>query len=214
MLKRATLVLMLTLVGSTFFTISCDLGDSCAFDDRFRTLDIAALENRMLFVPGSDIPQFQQVGGRTILFSEYAISFIPIAETYTAENSATASLFQPIKDVNAACIVPVLVSDERVLNISITADKDYTPEFPAGTELRSLFNVYTIYMAIGANTQTLESYLASEPTVADQTTFLLNTPPNLNEDIRFTIIYELDGEKIQEFTYTSEARRLLRTLDF
>ena len=69
-------------------------------------------------------------------------------------------------------------------------------------------------MAIGANTQTLESYLASEPTVADQTTFLLNTPPNLNEDIRFTIIYELDGEKIQEFTYTSEARRLLRTLDF
>ncbi|MCC5925063.1 MAG: hypothetical protein JJU41_00765 [Bacteroidetes bacterium] len=205
---------MLTLIGSTFFTISCDLGDSCVFDDRFRTLDFAALENRMLFVPGSDVPQFQQIGGRTVLFSEYAVSFVPIAETYTSENAPIASLFQPINEARAVCVIPNITSDERVLNISITADKDYTPEFPAGSELRSLFNVYTIYLAIGATTQSLESYLQGEPTVADQTTFLLNTPPQLAEDIRFTITYELDGEKLREFSYTTDARRLLRTLDF
>lgn len=215
MLKRASFVLLFAFVASTLFTTSCALGDSCVFDDRFRTLGFATLENRMIFVPGSEFPQFQQVGGRTILFSEYAISFIPMAETYNSESAPRASRsISPIADAMAVCQVPAITSDERITNISITADRDYTPDFPAGSELRSLFNVYTIYLAIGATTQPLTSYLQGEPTVADQTTFLLNTPPTTSEDIRFTIVYELDGEKIQEFTYTTEARRLLRTLDF
>lgn len=214
MIKRASALLILVLVTTTLFTASCELGNDCIFDDRFYTVDFATLENKMIYTPGSDVPQFQPVGGRTILYSEYAISFLPIVETYRSEPEPTSSLFRPINSANA-CFIPALISEEKITNISITANRAFNNDYPAGSELRDLFNVYTIYLAEGFNTQPLPTYLVSDPTVADQTTFLLTVPPaNPNEDIRFTITYELDGTLLKEFTYTTEPRRLIRSLDF
>lgn len=208
MIKKTTLLLVLTLVLSTALTTSCSLDSTCEFDDRFITTDFVAVESRIIFIEGFDQPQFSRYNGGSILYNEYAVTLLPIPETFSSDDPRQ-SVSVGITSANACTPIPP-ISEEPITNIVITSEQDFNSNYPAGTDLKPLFDTYVAYFAEGYFRQSLTDYLQVSPRVADQTTFFLNTPPSRNANFTFTIRYILDGQELDVYEYTTGTVEIIR----
>ncbi len=66
------------------------------------------------------------------------------------------------------------------------------------------YEVYALYMREGPKRVNLTDFITEEPSVPDQLIFLLKSGPSEASEIQFTVRYLQDGEKLNEFEFSTE----------
>ncbi|MDG5768295.1 hypothetical protein QA596_12595 [Balneolales bacterium ANBcel1] len=146
--------------------------------------------------------QLSIIQSDSIQFDEFAINMYPVQEYFYSSVFYKIN-FQFIQSAYACSPIDP-VSDDKILDIQIYSDKDFSDEYPAGENLAELFEVYALYMREGPGRINLIDYIAEEPNVPDQLILLLQSSPSKTSDIQFSVRYLQDGEKLNEFEFTTE----------
>ena len=92
----------------------------------------------------------------------------------------------------------------RFLDIQIYSDKGFSTDYPAGENLVELFDVYALYMREGPRRIDLIDFITEEPNAPDQLILLLKSRPSEASEIQFSVRYLQDGEKLNEFEFSTK----------
>jgi hypothetical protein len=95
-------------------------------------------------------------------------------------------------------------SDDKILDIQIYSDKDFSTEYPSGKNLAELFEVYALYMRESPRHVDLIDFITEEPKAPDQLILLLKSGPSEASEIQFSVRYLQDGEKLNEFEFSTQ----------
>lgn len=189
----------------TFITISCNTPTdlNCGpFPDKFRVTDFSTSTKKVTHYDPSTISiQLSEIQSDSIQFNEFAIAMYPVTEVFFS------SVFDKINiqfiQSAYACSPIDPASDDKILDIQIYSDKDFSAEFPAGENLAELFEVYALYMREGPRRVNLIDFFAEEPNAPDQLILLLQSGPSEASEIQFSVLYLQDGEKLNEFEFST-----------
>lgn len=190
----------------TFMTISCEAPtdlDCGPFPDKFRVTDFStSIKNVTYYDSSPRSVQLSDIQGDSIQFDKFAIQMYPVTEVYFSSVLDRFNI-QIIKKAYAySPIVPA--SDDRILDIQIYSDQDYSAEYPAGENLAELFDVYALYMRDGSRRVDLVDFISEEPKAPDQLIFLLKSGPSEAPEFQFSVRYFQDGKKLTEFDFTTD----------
>lgn len=190
----------------TFISISCNTPTdlNCGpFPDKFRIIDFSTSIKSVTYNDSSPLSiQFSEIQSDSIQFDEYAIEMYPVTEVFFS-NVLDKINFQIIQRAYA-CSPINPASDDKITDIQIYSDKNFSSEYPAGENLAELFEVYALYMREGPRRVKLTDFIAEEPNAPDQLIFLLQSGPSEATEVQFTVRYYQDGEKLSEFEFLTE----------
>ena len=190
----------------TFITISCDspLDIDCGpFPDKFRVTDFSTSIKKVTHYDSSTLSiQLSEIQSDSIQFDEFAIEMYPVTEVFFSSVFDKIN-FQFIKSAYACSPIDP-ASDDKILDIQIYSDKDFSDEYPAGENLAELFEVYALYMREGPRRFNLIDFITEEPNAPDQLILLLQSGPSEASEIQFSVRYLQDGEKLSEFEFSTE----------
>jgi len=189
----------------TFITISCNTPTdlNCGpFPDKFRVTDFSTSIKKVThFDPSTTSIQLSEIQSDSIQFNEFAIDMYPVTEVYFSSvfNKINLQFIQSAY----ACSPINTTSDDKILDIQIYSDKDFSAEFPAGENLAELFEIYALYMREGPKRVNLIDFIAEEPNAPDQLILLLQSGPSEASEIQFSVRYSQVGEKLTEFEFST-----------
>jgi hypothetical protein len=190
----------------TFVSISCNTPTdlNCGpFPDKFRVTDFSTSIKKVTHYDSSTRSiQLSEIQSDSIQFDEFAIDMYPVTEVFFSSVFDKIN-FQFIQSAYACSPIDP-VSDDKILDIQIYSDKDFSDEYPAGENLAELFEVYALYMREGPRRINLIDFIAEEPNAPDQLILLLQSGPSEASEIQFTVRYLQDGEKLNEFEFTTK----------
>jgi len=190
----------------TFITISCDAPtdlDCGPFPDKFRVTDFStSIKNVTYYDSSSWSVQLSDIQGDSIQFNKFAIQMYPVTEVYFS--SVLERFNIQIIQKAYACSPIEPASDDKILDIQIYSDKDFNAEYPAGENLAELFKVYALYMRDGSRRVDLVDFISEEPNAPDQLILLLSSGPSEATEFLFSVHYFQDGEKLNEFEFTTD----------
>jgi hypothetical protein len=99
---------------------------------------------------------------------------------------------------------PTPETDDRILNLEITANRDYYPKFTQGENLTDLFEVEVRYSHTGTQkTYSLSDFLNSNPRFPDSMILRLKEAPSSSGNFAFTVKFEIDGSELQYYEFNT-----------
>lgn len=186
-----------------FLTISCDSPTDCGpFHDKFSVKGFYTSAKQITHYDSSTRSiQLSDAQSDTVRYTEYAIEMLPEAEFYYS-GTINKLNFRLVRSAYA-CSPSIPVSDDTILDLKIFSDTDFNSEYPAGKDLRGIFDVYAHYMGEGLQRFSLSDFIADNPSVPDQLILLLNESPAEAAGFQFTIHYSQDGDKLTDYEFTT-----------
>lgn len=190
----------------TFITISCDTPTdlNCGpFPDKFRVTDFSTSIKKVTHYDSSTRSiQLSEIKSDSIQFDVFAIDMTPVTEVFFSSVLGKFN-FQFIQSAYACSPIDP-ASDDKILDIQIYSDKDFSAEYPAGENLVELFEVYALYMREGPKRVDLIDFITEEPNAPDQLILMLQSGISEASEIQFSVRYIQDGGKLNEFEFTTE----------
>lgn len=104
-----------------------------------------------------------------------------------------------------ACDPIIPTTNERIKDIIIMSDKDFSSDFPAGMDISELFDIVISdpnNNAI-ADKYDLKAYVQTHPFVTREITLLLKVAPDRNDEFEFTIKYFQDGIDLNYYEFST-----------
>lgn len=178
----AGLYLAFLLVG-----VACD--DNCGpFDDTYTITGLVW-----------EVPSSQNT---PINYQEFYIYVRPEGAFFNS--TRTANSFSLISKTYACDPVPPETND-RLINLEITANRDFSPAYPQGVNLIDLFDVNVTYFRGGReNVFSLNDFVLSNPKFPDAMTMQLKEAPAAGEDFVFTLKFNIDGTDINYAEFNTD----------
>ena len=104
-----------------------------------------------------------------------------------------------------ACSPRDPVTDDKIIDIQITTDKDFSDEHPQGTDLSGLFDIVISdwYTGVSAVKYDLKEYLQTNPLVPQEMTLILKHAPQTTGEYKFTIKYFQEGVELDYSEFTT-----------
>ncbi len=184
---------LLTLVTGL---ISCD--DCGPFPDKFKVTSIDWNTYRVTLTEGN-VTLSEITNGVT--FNQLGIHLKPKTQTYFSfiinNYTLTTGLY--------ACSPLEPTTDDKIIDIEINTNKDFSDEYPQGTDLSGLFDIVISdwYRGISADKYDLKEYLQTTPFVTQEMTLILRYAPQTADEYRFTIKYFQDGVDLDYSEFTT-----------
>ncbi len=188
-----------------FAFITCEIpGDGCGpFKDRFKVTDFITEINKIAFLDTLNTEiQLLIMDSDTLRFDEFAITMHPVAEYYFSNKHS--HIQNPFISTAYACSPVIPVSDEKIKDIRIFSDRDFTGEYAAGDNLVALFDFIVLYHTSGYHRYSPDEFLTGDRPVPDQLNLVLNTGPQSAGQFTFTVEYLQDGFVLDEYEFTTE----------
>jgi hypothetical protein len=193
--------IFLVFIGYFLLTIvtglmSCD--DCGPGPDKFKVTAINWNANKVTWVKGN-IALSEITNG--VMFNQLGIHLKPQIQTYYSfkknNYSFTTGLY--------ACSPIDPTTDEKLINIVITTNKDFTDEHPQGTDISGLFDIVVSdwYRGVTADKYDLNEYLQTTPFVSKEMTLILKHAPQTTDEYKFTIKYYQDGVDFDYSEFTT-----------
>lgn len=185
-----------------YYLLSISLLVSCepcgGGPDRYKITSIASRIGNAVYDQG-DL-SLSEITNDSARFDAFAIQLTGEMQLYYS-----ASHTKSFKALYA-CSPSDPTTDDVLHDITITADKYFTEEFPAGSNLAALFDVVVSdrYNGFPSEKYDLVEYLQTEPFVKDQVTLLLKSPPADNMVLAFTVKYYQEGVGLDYYTFTTD----------
>jgi hypothetical protein len=176
--------------------ISCD--DCGPFHDKFKVTSIDWNAYRVT-LSADNITLSEITNGVT--FDQLGIDLKPKTQTYFSfiinNYNLTTGLY--------ACSPIEPTTDDKIINIEITANKDFSDEYPQGTDLSGLFDIVISdwYRGIYADKFDLKEYLQTTPFVTQEMTLILKHAPQITDEYSFTVKYFQDGVDLDYSEFTT-----------
>lgn len=137
----------------------------------------------------------------TLQYNEFALNVVTGQDVYFSANQP-AFRFRLVPEAQA-CSPALPVTEDTIQNLEIISSADFGDNFPAGSDVSSLFDVYANFPVEGIRLSTDSEFELSGSSVPDEFTFLLNTSPREEISLFFTLRLEIDGANISEHEYTT-----------
>jgi hypothetical protein len=136
-----------------------------------------------------------------VTFNQLGIDLKPKTQTYFSFIINSLSLTTGLY----ACSPLEPTTDDKTIDIKITANKDFTEEYPQGTDLSGLFDIVISdwYRGIYADKYDLKEYLQTTPFVTQEMTLILKSAPQTTDEYRFTVKYFQDGVDLDYSEFTT-----------
>jgi hypothetical protein len=186
---------------------ACSLVEECGpFEDKFRTTDFVTRTYQVQPADSLDPrPRFLPVERDTLSFGQFGISMIPVQDYYFSQSRGRWS--PTLISAAHACSPPVPSSDEIVHSIEVYSDTDYSRDYPAGTDLADLFDLFAFDLARSVYYERvdLRDYLARAPNTVDEIVLVPSVAPDTTATFTFTVRYFQEGEGIEYYAFTTEA---------
>ncbi len=207
MIKKISIVIGIYIVSLFIGVFSCNIIKPCGpFPDKFKVVgfEYQILKAKSSEVNGIQLEEFK-INVDTLNYIDFALFMRSQKENYFSmlNRVKSFSLIQPIY----ACSPIAPISDERIEKIEVFCDKDWNPDYLAGTDLGPIIEVvvYDQINGIYNDSFDLQTFVATEPNAVDQMTLFLKLPPAVSGKFTFTVKYYQDGidEDLIEFE-TSE----------
>jgi len=115
-------------------------------------------------------------------------------------------------DTAYACTPAPPTTDNRITNITITANEAFNAVNSSGENLVSLFDVVVNYSqnnSISNQRIRLTDFLNDNPVVPDRMILLLNTAPDVSKMIEFHVTLNLQGDGISNFELFTEPYEII-----
>jgi hypothetical protein len=178
--------------------ISCD--DNCGpFPNKFKVTSIDWNTYRVT-LSADNIALSEITTG--VAFNQFGIHLKPKTQSYFSFIINSCSLTTGLY----ACSPLEPTTDDKIIDIEITADKDFSNEYPQGTDLSGLFDIVISdwYRGIYADKYDLKEYLQTTPFVTQEMTLILKHAPQITDEYSFTVKYFQDGVDLDYSEFTTE----------
>jgi hypothetical protein len=139
----------------------------------------------------------------TLYFDELAIQMIPDTESYTAQ--AKHKLNFSFSETAYACSPPIPSSEDKITDIQIFSNKNYSNEFSSQENISELFDIVVQYPNRGNQRFSLNEFLAAKPEAPTEIILLPNTAPSSTNSFQFTVKYFQDGLELDEYQFTTDS---------
>ena len=175
--------------------VSCNCGP---FPDKFKVTSID-WNTYKATLTAENLTLSQITSGVT--YNELGINLKPKTQSYFSliKNNyvLTTGLY--------ACRELLPTTDDKIIDIKITTNKDFSDEYPQETDISELFDIVINdwYNGIAANKYDLKEYLQTNPLVPREMTLILKQAPQITDEYRFTIKYFQDGVDLDYSEFTT-----------
>jgi hypothetical protein len=170
------------------FGVACD--DNCGpFDEKYAVTGL--------------IWEISKSADTTVNYEEFYIYVRPEAAFFNPNR--TTSSFNVISKTYACDPVPP-ETDDRLLNLEITANRNFNAAYPQGVNLVDLFDVDASYLRSGVQNQfSLAEFLAFDRKFPDAMTLRLREAPDAGEPFVFTLKFSIDGTDLDSYEFNTDA---------
>jgi hypothetical protein len=136
-----------------------------------------------------------------VTFNQLGIHLKPQIQTYFSFKKNNYSLTTGLY----ACSPIDPTTNEKIINIEITSNKDFTDEHPQGTDISELFDIVISnwYKGISADKYDLKEYIRTNPFVTKEMTLILKHAPQTTDEYKFTIKYFQAGAVLDYSEFTT-----------
>ena len=139
-----------------------------------------------------------------------AIAFDSLAIEVWTKYSTVYAFNRNLPGIQSAYATSIRIIYEKITDIIITSNKDYSAEYPSGSNLKGLISViHSLDMAAMTVDNMIEMFSLYDGWQWDYSLlYTFNTPPDTEEVHDITIIYKT--EKNQEFTAVVKNVKILK----
>lgn len=207
--NRLLTLLFLTMIIMGTGIMSCDIGD-CGSNPQF--FKVTGMEGRVYQVEYrldannnfilDDVLTLDEINGIRIPFDQFSIGILPEIESYGWRDKSWD--FGLIQTVNA-CSPNLPKSEEKIDRIVITANQDFNSEYLQGADLSEIFDiiVYDEFNNFYNEKFDLNTFLATEPIVPNESILLLKEKPDTTTSFQFKVEYYQQGIDFDFFEFTT-----------
>lgn len=176
--------------------ISCD--DCGPFPDKFKVTSIDWNTYKVTLT--TDQLTLSEITNG-VIFNQLGIQLKPKTQTYF---SLMRNNCWPTTELYA-CSPVEPTTDDKIIDIEITTNIDFSDDYPEGTNLAGLFDIVITdwYRGIYASQYDLKEYLKTTPFVTQEMTLVLKHAPQATDEYRFTVKYFQDGIDVDYSEFTT-----------
>ena len=125
-----------------------------------------------------------------------------------------AAFFSPIRATSSfniisktyACDPVPPETDDRLLSLEITANRDFNSQYPQGENLVDLFDVNVTYYRTSDYDQfSLADFLSASRKFPDAMTMRLREAPDTGEPFVFTLKFSIDGTDLDYYEFNTDS---------
>jgi len=207
MLKKALFSYIFIVGIFILLTVSCGITDTgCGpfTNYNYKITDFETSLKQVIYI--NPINQDVELGALekdTLDFDELVIQMLPDTESYTAQ--ASHKLNFSFFETAYACSPPIPSSEDKITDIQIFSNKNYSTEFSSQQNISELFDIVVQYPNRGSQRLSLNEFLATNPEAPTEIILLPNTAPSSTNSFQFTVKYFQDGLELDEYQFTSDS---------
>jgi len=205
---KKTLFIYISIVGIfIILTVSCNItGTDCGpfTNYNYKITDFTTSLKQIAYTdPISQDVQLSSLEKDTLVFSELAIHMIPNTESYTAQAKPEFNL--SFFETAYACSPPIPSSEDKITDIQIFSNKDYSNEFSSQNNLSELFDIIVRYPNRSNQRVSLSEFLTSNPEAPTEIVLIPTTAPSTTNSFQLTIKYFQDGLELDHYEFTTNS---------
>lgn len=204
MFKKSVLSLTLLVLAFNFASISCDTPvDTCGpFPQYFETMSFISDIARISITSDSGLSiRVFELNPERISSAQFSIRLTPVVEFYSDNMNRAQKQF--FNNAAFACSPPIPESQEVITDLRINSNLPFNAYLDTEADLASFFDVITFSQNSGYNRYSITEFLLVSPTVPSELFLVLNTPPETEQPLQFTIQYSQDGRSMDAFEFTT-----------
>jgi hypothetical protein len=180
-------------------TVTTGLISCCGpFPDKFKVISIEWRTYKVTLT--SDNISFSEISN-IVAFNELGIYLKPKIQSFYSHLKRNNNFITGLY----ACSENVLTTNDRITNIRITADKNFSNDYPSGDDLSDLFDIVIKDLSYNKVIERfdLREYIQTTPIVPSEMTLILKNAPDTIDEYQFTIQYFQEGVDLHYAEFTS-----------
>ncbi|MCR9131037.1 MAG: hypothetical protein NXI08_00600 [bacterium] len=207
MLFRTFCFLIFILFCSNFVFSSCNTPtDTCGpFPTHYETTDFEVTISDITIhtEAGINITQ-NELNPDSVSVPRFSILMEPVKEYYFSKVAKNT----PSRWTNSllfACSPTIPTSEETIQSLSISSNLAFNAKTEAYEELIGYFDIITFSNYYGYQRYSYPEFIASKPTVPQALYFVLNTAPDQQKPMKFSVFYKQEGRSRNIFEFETQS---------
>ncbi len=206
MLFRTFCFLIFILFISNFVFSSCNSPtDTCGpFPSHYETTDfeVTLSDITIQTEQGINITQ-NELNPDSVPVQRFSILMEPVKEYYFVKAAETTSS-RWFNSMLIACSPSIPTSEETIQSLSISSNLAFNAETKAYDELIGYFDIITFSTQDGYKRYSYPEFIAAKPTVPQAMFIVLNTVPDQQKPMKFTVLYKQEGRSRNIFEFETQ----------
>lgn len=185
---------------------SCQINDDCGpFVSELYVNDLTVQAVKLEPSANDQIDFTALSPSDSISAEQLAIHIIPVGEA--APYAGKASFQISFTNVAYACSPPIPDLQGYIANLEIISNNNIGEDFPAGTDLAELFDIYIVDRSKNLHYKKLDlqSYLETNPDIPDAYFLVLKNPATVSGKHKFSIEYYQSVGSLKTHTYSTDS---------